>query len=119
MTATTATSQGATPLVLFEEELAGFCKADKYREMAESFTTFVKSHPGVDYLAAEEVPAKLGDHLVKKYGSSSAFVTFTLRRPTWTTELRKALHDPSGFVSLVQSIETEVQDLTKQTKKLS
>ena len=116
-------AQGQTrsdpPLIAFEDKLSELCREDKYSEMAESFSNFVKTHTGVTYLAFEPIPAKVSDHLIKKTQSPSAFVTMTLRRPTWTNELAKSLSNPTAFQDLVKSLESEVVEIAKQTKKLN
>jgi hypothetical protein len=112
-------AHGEPPLVAFEDQLGALCREDKYREMAESFASFVKAHAGITYLAFEPIPAKISDHLIKKTQSPSAFITLTLRKPTWVNELSKSLSDPSAFEANVKSLETEVLEIAKQTKKLS
>jgi hypothetical protein len=107
------------PLTAFEGQLTNLCAQDKYREMAESYLSFVKSHAGTSYLAFEPIPAKVSDHLIKKTQSPSAFITMTLRRPTWETELSKALADPAAFQTFVKSLEADVLAIAKQAKKLS
>jgi hypothetical protein len=107
------------PLVAFEDQLSTLCHEDKYREMAESFSNFVKAHSGITYLAFEPIPAKISDHLIKKTKSPSAFMTLTLRKPTWVNELSKSLSDPSAFEANVKSLESEVLEIAKQTKKLN
>ncbi len=119
MSTQTEAKRSDPPLVAFEDQLSAFCDQDKYREMAESFSSFVKAHNGTTYLAFEPIPARISDHLVKKTHSPSAFMTFTLRKPTWVNELSKSLSDPAAFQSCVQSIETDVLEIAKQTKKLS
>ncbi len=107
------------PLVAFEDKLSELCREDKYCEMAESFSSFVKAHAGITYLAFEPIPAKVSDHLIKKTQSPSAFMTLTLRKPTWVNELSQSLRDPSAFETCVKSLESEVMEIAKQTKKLS
>lgn len=107
------------PLIAFEDKLSELCREDKYSEMAESFSTFVKTHTGITYLAFEPIPAKVSDHLIKKTQAPSAFMTMTLRHPTWANELGKSLTDPAAFQNLVKSLESEVVEIAKQTKKLS
>jgi hypothetical protein len=107
------------PLVGFEDQLAEFCRHDQYRQLAESFAQFVKTHAGTAYLAYEPIPARIGQHLIDKTHAPSAFVTLTLRRPTWANELKNALSDPAQFESYVQSLEAAVVDIAKQTKKLN
>jgi hypothetical protein len=119
MNAQTESERRDPPLVAFEDQLSELCRHDKYREMAESFSSFVKSHAGITYLAFEPIPAKLSDRLVEKTQSLSAFMTFTLRKPTWVNELSKALNDPSSFEASVKAMESEVLEIAKQAKKLS
>ncbi len=112
-------SVGDPPLIAFEHQLAELCRQDKYRDMAEGFSTFVKAHNGTSYLAFEPIPEKIRDHLVEKTHSPSAVMTLTLRKPTWVTELRNALADPSAFQNFVMSLEAAATEIAKQTKKLS
>jgi len=112
------TAKGPSPLIAFEAQIAELCNQDKYREMAESFTSFVKEHNGINYLAFEPLPAKIGDHLVKKTHAPSAFMTLTLRHPTWTTELSQKLQDPAAFETFVKSLEADVIEIAGQTKKI-
>jgi hypothetical protein len=105
------------PLVAFEDEITNLCRDDKYGKIAESFATFVASHPGISYLAFEPIPAKISDHLIKKTHAPAAFMTMTIRKPTWTDELRKALKDPKTLETYVTSLEADVQTIAKQTKK--
>ncbi len=114
-----AKTQGEPPLVAFEDQLTEFCHADKYREMAESFASFVAAHKGITYLAFEPIPAKISDHLIKKTQSPSAFITLTLRKPTWVNDLSQSLGDPLAFEANVKALETEVLEIAKQTKKLN
>ncbi len=107
------------PLIALEEQISSFCHQDKYTEMAEAFSGFVKAHPGIGYLAFEPIPSEIGDHLVEKTKAPSAFMTFTIRRPTWRDELQRALSEPASFSAFVTSLETEVLDIAKQGKKLS
>jgi hypothetical protein len=115
----TAKRSQLPPLVVFEDQLAELCREDKYKEMADGYASFVKTHPGTSYLAFEPIPAKISDHLIAKTQSPSAFVTLTLRKPTWVNEIRKALDAPSAFQAYVASLEAEVQELARQAKKLN
>jgi hypothetical protein len=107
------------PLVLVEEQIASFCHQDKYAEMADAFSSFVKTHPGIGYLAFEPIPSQIGDHLVEKTKAPSAFMTFTIRRPTWRDELQRALSEPASFQAFVTSLEGEILEIAKQSTKLS
>jgi len=113
-----AAGKGPSPLIAFEAQIAELCDADKYREIAENFTTFVKDHNGITYLAFEPLPARIGDHLVKKTHAPSAFMTLTLRKPTWATELSQKLADPTAFESFVKSLEADVVEIAKNTTKI-
>lgn len=119
MTARTGTAGGGEPpLVAFEDQLAALCRQDKYRDMAESFASFVKTHAGTDYLAFEPIPECIRAHLVEKTQAPSAVVTLTLRNPNWVTELHSKLHDPAAFATFVTALETDVTEIAKMTKKL-
>jgi len=111
--------RGNPPLAAFDAEISELCREEKYRELAESFSSFVKTHTGTDYLAFEPIPAKVSDYIIKKTQAPSAFITMTLRKPTWVTQLSKSLSDPSAFQAFVQSLEAEVLEIAKQAKKLS
>jgi len=117
MSAQPAAGKGPSPLIDFEAQIAQLCNADKYREIAESFTNFVKDHNGISYLAFEPLPARIGEHLVKKTQAPSAFMTLTLRKPTWATELGQKLKDPAAFESFVKSLESDVAEIAKSTTK--
>lgn len=120
MTAQTGTAGGGEPpLVAFENQLAALCRADKYRDMAESFSSFVKTHAGTSYLAFEPIPERVRDHLVEKTQSPSAVMTLTLRKPTWVTQLRNKLADPAAFADFIATLEADAAEIAKQTKKLS
>jgi len=72
------------------------------------------------YLALEPIPFRISDHLTKKHGSSSAVTTFTLRHPTWASDVQKALDaGPDAFVALMKDIDAQVAEIASKAKKLS
>lgn len=102
-------------LAKFDELSAG----DRYREFAEAYAAFIAGHGTTRYLASEPVPFKIGDHLTKKYGSSS-FTTFTLRHSTWATDVCKALDaGPDEFAAYMSTVEAQVAEIAKGSKKPS
>ncbi|TCK31698.1 hypothetical protein EV667_1809 [Ancylobacter aquaticus] len=88
--------------------------AEKYLEVAQAYTAFVKEHPTTNYLASEPVPFKLNSAFAKKYGSS-ATNTFTLRNTTWASDVKAALKaGPSEFAALIAKYESEIAATAKK-----
>jgi hypothetical protein len=117
MNVQTGQAAAKTALVAFEDEVSVLCRDDKYAKIAESFAAFVTSHPGISYLAFEPIPAKISDHLIQKTHAPAAFMTMTIRRPTWTDELRRALGSPAALQTYVTSLEADVETIAKQSGK--
>jgi hypothetical protein len=93
--------------------------AEKYQEVAEAYTAFVKEHPTTNYLASEPIPFKLNVAFSKKYGSS-ATNTFTLRNTTWASDVKAALKaGPADFAAKVATYEGEVAEIAKTAKKVA
>ncbi|MDQ0346339.1 hypothetical protein [Ancylobacter vacuolatus] len=104
------------PLLTQIDALIG---AEKYQEVAEAYTAFVKEHPTTNYLASEPIPFKLNVAFSTKYGSS-ATNTFTLRNTTWASDVKAALKaGPSDFAALVAKYEGEIAELAKGAKKVA
>ncbi|WP_428029702.1 hypothetical protein [Ancylobacter sp.] len=95
-------------------KIDGLIGAEKYQEVAEAYTAFVKEHPTTNYLASEPIPFKLNTAFAKKYGSS-ATNTFTLRNTTWASDVKSALKaGPSDFSALVAKYEADIAGIAKK-----
>ncbi|QFR32056.1 hypothetical protein [Ancylobacter sp. TS-1] len=104
------------PLLTKIDALIG---AEKYQEVAETYSAFVKEHPTTNYLASEPIPFKLNVAFSKKYGSS-ATNTFTLRNTTWASDVKAALKaGPADFAALVAKYEADVAEIAKSSKKVA
>lgn len=97
-----------SPLAAFRTLLREFCNDGKYRAMAEAAQRFVAAHPQDGFFVMEAVPTIVGDHIVTKLNAASAFRTYTLRHPTWTTTIRGLVTKPDEFEAFVNSVEAEV-----------
>ena len=95
------------PAVEFVGELSDLLKAGKYREAAEAYQAFEKEHATADFLVLEAVPFRVQNLLVQKLGSTP-FSIYSLRHPTWTTDIVDAFADPAKFEAFVQKMEADV-----------
>jgi len=102
-----------SPLAAFKTLLREFSKEDKYHVMAEAAQRFIAAHPHDEFFVMEAVPAIIGDHIVTKLHAASAFSTYTLRHPNWTTEIRALITKPDEFEAFARSIEAEVSGGSK------
>lgn len=110
---------GDAALVALINSNTALIEAGKYGAVAEAYKSFVAEHPTTSYMASEPVPFKVNVYLSKKYGSS-ATTTFTLRHPTWASDIKKALKDgPEAFASTLAKIDADVAEIAKGVKPLS
>ncbi|MBY0382954.1 MAG: hypothetical protein K2W78_13660 [Xanthobacteraceae bacterium] len=99
-----------SPAVAFLKKLEELISTGKYHDAAESFKKFDAENETSDFLVEEAIPFRVQNHLTKTIGAT-AFVKYTLRNPTWATELSHAFHDPSKFDGHMAKIETDVKKL--------
>lgn len=100
----------APELVTFLERVSHLIEQDDYSGVAEATAAFDKTHAGLLFFVKEALPSRIANQLLKKTGAFSAFTTYTLRHPTWATELGETCTDPAAFAALVQSIEAGVRE---------
>lgn len=105
-----ATMGSAKPeLLAFIDALTGQIEAGQYADAARAIADFNKAHHGLAYFIEEALPSRVSDHLLKTTGAHTAFTTFTLRRPNWTTELSKVSSDPEAFAAFIQQMEADIR----------
>lgn len=107
----TATAHAKSALSGFLDEIGALVAAGNYAEVSERYKAFVTAHPTSRFLASEPIPTKVALKITGDVGSS-AFTTFTLKRPTWASDLRKVADDPAAFASAVHRIESEAAAYT-------
>lgn len=95
-------------LVTFLERVSHLVEQEDYRGVAEATAAFAKAHDGLLFFVKEALPSRVANQVLKKTGAPSAFTTYTLRHPTWATELGQTCTDPDAFSALVASIEAGV-----------
>jgi hypothetical protein len=59
------------------------------------------------------VPFRVQNQIVKSVGSPTAFSIYSLRHPTWTTDIVNAFEDPATFDAFVTKLEADVKALKK------
>jgi hypothetical protein len=87
-------------------------KAEKYKEAAEGYKAFEKEHSTADFMILEALPFRVQNQIIKKVGSPTAFSIYSLRHPTWTTEIVDAFEDPAKFEAFVKKLEADVRAST-------
>jgi len=110
MSAAVAYAGDKSPAVVFLKKLDDLIAAGKYHEAAESFKKFDAENETSDFLIEEAIPFRVQNHLTKTIGAT-AFVKYTLRNPTWATDLSTAFHEPSKFDGYMAQIEADVKKL--------
>ena len=93
--------------VEFLGKLTDLIKNGKYKEAAEGYKAFEKEHATADFLVLEALPYRVQSYLQQKIGST-AFSIYSLRHPTWTTEIVKAFEDPAKFEAFAKKLEADV-----------
>ena len=96
------------------DEIRNLSHSGEYAKIAKTYEDFVAAHPTMKYHATEPVPFLIGNHIVEKTGKSSAFSTMTIRNPTWTDKLVRALTDSDKFAGLVEKLEADVNAIAKK-----
>ncbi len=96
-------------LLAFIDSLAEQIEQGQYADAARAIGAFKTSHHGLGYFIEEALPSRVSDHLLKKTGAHTAFTTFTLRRPNWTTELSKVSSDPEAFAAFIDGMEADIR----------
>ncbi|MGQ4273533.1 hypothetical protein [Terrihabitans sp. B22-R8] len=99
------------PVTEFLEKATALIGEGRYREASEAFVTFEKENPTSDYQVLEAVPFRVQNH-IEKSNSATAFTKFTLRNPTWSTEIVAAFREPAKFDDYVKGVEAKVKELT-------
>jgi hypothetical protein len=98
-----------TPAVEFLDTLDAHVKAGKYKEASQAYKDFEKVHPTADFMILEAVPFRVQNQVIKSVGSPTAFSIYSLRHPTWTTDIVNAFEDPAKFDAFVKKLETDVK----------
>jgi hypothetical protein len=106
-----ATKEKKSPAVEFLKRFTDLINADKYKEASEAFKAFEKDYSTADFMVLEAVPFKLQNRMIAKIGSPTAFSIYSLRHPTWTTEVTDAFEDPAKFEAFVNKLEADVRAL--------
>lgn len=98
-----------TPAVEFLATLDAHIKAGNYKEASQAFKDFEKANPTADFMILEAVPFRVQNQVIKTVGSPTAFSIYSLRHPTWTTEIVDAFEDPAKFDAYVKKLEADVR----------
>ncbi|OYY08296.1 MAG: hypothetical protein B7Y70_12545 [Rhizobiales bacterium 35-68-8] len=107
-----ATKGSAKPeLLAFIDAISAQIDQGHYADAASAIADFKKGHHGLGYFIEEALPSRVTDHLLKVTGAHTAFTTFTLRRPNWTTELNAVSSDPEGFASFIARMEADIREI--------
>lgn len=106
----------STPAIAFLETLTASIKAGKFKEAAEGYKAFGKDHATADFMILEAVPFKVQNYMVGKLGSTP-FSIYSLRHPTWTTDIVNAFEDPAKFEAFVKKLEADVAASKPAPKK--
>jgi hypothetical protein len=106
-----AATKGKSPAVEFLKGFTDLINSDKYKEASESYKAFEKDYSTADFMVLEAVPFKLQNRMIAKIGSPTAFSIYSLRHPTWTTEVTDAFEDPAKFEVFVNKLEADVRAL--------
>ncbi len=104
-----------SPALEFLEKLDGMIKSGSYKEASEAYKEFEKTHPTADFMILEAVPFRVQNQIIKSVGSPTAFSIYSLRHPTWTTEIVDAFAEPAKFDAFVKKLEADVK--ASQPKK--
>jgi hypothetical protein len=104
-----AAAQKKTPAIEFLEKLDGLIKSGSYKEASEAYKGFEKTNPTADFMILEAVPFRVQNQVIKTVGSPTAFSIYSLRNPTWTTEIVDAFEDPAKFDAFVKKLVTDVK----------
>jgi hypothetical protein len=103
-----------SPAVQFLQTLTDLVNADKYREASVAYKAFEAVNSTADFMVLEAVPFKVQNRVVAKLGSPTAFSIYSLRHPTWTTDVVDAFEDPAKFDAFVTALEAEVSKLAQK-----
>jgi hypothetical protein len=98
-----------SPALDFLEKLDGLIKSGSYKEASEAYKVFEKAHPTADFMILEAVPFRVQNQVIKSVGSPTAFSIYSLRHPTWTTDIVNAFEDPAKFDAFVKKLEVDVK----------
>ncbi|WP_222876477.1 hypothetical protein [Terrihabitans soli] len=104
-----------TPAIDFLDKLGGLIKSGSYKEASQAYKDFEKANPTADFMILEAVPFRVQNQIIKTVGSPTAFSIYSLRHPTWTTEIVEAFEDPAKFDAYVKKLEADVR--ASQPKK--
>lgn len=102
-----------SPAIEFLDKLDGLIKSGSYKEASQAYKDFEKTNPTADFMILEAVPFRVQNQIIKTVGSPTAFSIYTLRHPTWTTEIVDAFEDPAKFEAFVKKLEADVTALKK------
>jgi hypothetical protein len=102
-----------SPAVEFLAKLDGLIKAGTYKEASQAYKDFEKANPTADFMILEAVPFRVQNQIIKSVGSPTAFSIYSLRHPTWTTDIVNAFEDPDKFDAFVKKLEADVKALKK------
>lgn len=106
-----AAAQKNSPALDFLVKLDGLVKAGSYKEASEAYKDFEKTHPTADFMILEAVPFRVQNQVIKSVGSPTAFSIYSLRHPTWTTDIVNAFEDPAKFDAFVKKLIADVTAL--------
>jgi hypothetical protein len=106
-----AAAQKKTPAVEFLDKLDGLIKSGSYKEASEAYKAFEKTNPTADFMILEAVPFRVQNQVIKTVGSPTAFSIYSLRHPTWTTDIVDAFEDPAKFDAFCKKLIADVTAL--------
>jgi hypothetical protein len=104
-----AAAQKPSPAIEFLAKLDTLIKSGKYKEASEGYKAFEKDHSTADFMILEAIPFRVQNQIIKSVGSPTAFSIYSLRHPTWTTEIVDAFEDPAKFDAFVKKLEVDVK----------
>lgn len=99
-----------SPALEFLTKLDGMIKSGSYKDASTAYKAFEKEHPTADFMILEAIPFRVQNQIIKSVGSPTAFSIYSLRHPTWTTEIVDAFEDPAKFDAYVKKLEADVKE---------
>jgi hypothetical protein len=100
-----------SPAIEFLAKLDGMIKSGSYKEASEAYKGFEKEHATADFMILEALPFRVQNQVIKTVGSPTAFSIYSLRHPTWTTDIVDAFEDPAKFDAFCKKLIADVTAL--------